>query len=444
MPASTVTIVLSADWVLPVEGPPIEQGAVAIEDGRITAVGTRDQLGDGTHYSESAIVPGFVNAHTHLEYAVFAGFGDGLSFAPWIALHVERKNRLDWDDLVAIARLGAAECLTSGVTTVGDASYSGAAAIACAELGLAGIVYLEVFGQEPSQALERFEQKRERIESAVSDRVRLGISPHTPFTVSAAVYEACVGTGLPIATHFAESAAEREWLTAGEGPFTEFRHLLVPPIGTTGIRMLAEAGLLDARIVAAHCVAVDEEEIGLLARHDVAVAHCPRSNALLGCGIAPLAELRAAGIRVGIGTDSPASTPSFDFFDELRAAIYAARARGNSPEALSGSEALELGTLGSARALGLGDEIGSLVPGKRADLAVVSMSGSPYLPWEDPAAAVVLGGAPDRVLTTLVAGEVRYKRGGAEWRDLRRHAASARKRMLAAGVGARKPALQSA
>ena len=117
--------ILSADWVLPVEGEPIENGAVAIEDGRIAAVGTAAELGEGERFPDAAIVPGFVNAHTHLEYAVYAGFGDGLSFAPWIAMHIERKARLDRADMEAIARLGAAECLRSGITTVGDLGVRG-------------------------------------------------------------------------------------------------------------------------------------------------------------------------------------------------------------------------------------------------------------------------------------------------------------------------------
>jgi 5-methylthioadenosine/S-adenosylhomocysteine deaminase len=190
--------------------------------------------------------------------------------------------------------------------------------------------------------------------------------------------------------------------------------------------------LLDSSIVAAHCVTVDEVEIGLLAEADVAIAHCPRSNALLGCGVAPLSALRDAGLRVGLGTDSPASTPSFDLFDELRAAVMAARARERRPDALTATDALELATLSSARALGLETEIGSLTPGKRADLTVVSLAGSPYDPWEDPATAVVFGGSPERVITTLVDGEARYERGGFEWHELRQRAASARSLMLAA------------
>src|SRR5918996_3903257 len=136
--------VVPADWVLPVDAPPIERGAVAIEGGRITAVGPEDELGPvDQRYDGAAIVPGFVNAHTHLEYAVYAGFGDGLDFGPWILLHVARKRLLDWDRTVAIARLGAAQCLSSGVTTVADATFSGASAPACAELGLRAIIAFE-------------------------------------------------------------------------------------------------------------------------------------------------------------------------------------------------------------------------------------------------------------------------------------------------------------
>lgn len=165
--------VLSADWVLPVEGPPIENGAVAIEGGRIAAVGTAEELGDGTRYEDAVILPGFVNAHSHLEYAVYAGFGDALAdFAEWIRLHTERKWRIGWDEYVDIARLGTAQLLASGVTTVGDCSYSGAAAVAAAELGLRGTVYLEVFGSDPADAIAHFGALRDRVAPFESHRVR--------------------------------------------------------------------------------------------------------------------------------------------------------------------------------------------------------------------------------------------------------------------------------
>jgi 5-methylthioadenosine/S-adenosylhomocysteine deaminase len=437
--------VLSAGWVLPIEGPPIEGGAVLIEDGRITAVGTAAELGSGTHYADAAIIPGFVNAHSHLEYAVYAGFGDGLGdFAEWISLHIERKARIGWEEYVDIARLGAAQCLASGVTAVGDCSYSGATAVACAGLGLRATVYLEVFGADAAPALEHFAEIKDRVQASFSDRVRPGISPHAPYSVSLDLYRACSELGLPVATHISESPAEVKYLVQGEGPWGAYSDLLVDPPGTTGARLLAEHDLLGPHVVAAHCVMLDDDEIDLIASTKTGVAHCPRSNAALGCGVAPLAKLRAAGARVGVGTDSPASAPSFDFFEELRTVLLSARARAARPDILSPAEALELGTLGSARALGLDGEVGSLLPGKRADIAVVSMAGSSYLPWEDPAGAVVLGGSPDRVVATYVDGEPRYEKGGMDWHELTAAAHSARRAMLAVPPAAKPVAVPRA
>jgi cytosine/adenosine deaminase-related metal-dependent hydrolase len=424
--------ILSADWVLPVDGAPIEAGAVAIEDGLITAVGPATELGTGTHYDDAVIVPGFVNAHSHLEYAVYGGFGDGLGdFSEWITLHIQRKDRIDWNEYVDIAKLGAASCLASGVTTVGDCSYSGAAAIACAELGLRATVYLEVFGSDPPAALAHFADIRDRAGEAFSARVRPGVSPHAPYSVSLELYQACAELGLPVATHISESRSELAYLLDGSGAWGDYGNLLVEPPGTTGTRLLAEHDLLGPNVVAAHCVVLDDEEIGLLASTGTGIAHCPRSNGALGCGVAPLAELRAAGARVGVGTDSPASAPSFDFFEELRSVVLSARARAARPDVLSAAETLELGTLGSATALGLQDQIGSIVPGKRADLAVITLEGSPYLPFEDPAAAVVFGGSVERVVATYVDGKPRYEKGGMEWQELTAAAHSARRAMLA-------------
>ena len=424
--------VLSADWVVPVEGPPIRDGAVEIDDnsGTIAAVGRRDDLGDSVHYEDAAILPGFVNAHTHLEYEMYAGFGDGLGFADWIGLHVQRKQRIDLEDMEAIARLGALNCLRSGITTVGDCSFSGAAATACADLGLRGTIYLEVFGANAEPLRGQFEPMRDRISGALSDDLRLGISPHAPYTCTVELYEACAELGLPVATHLAESDAETEFLRTGTGAWESFAEMLVEPPGTTGIRALADAGLLDSNVIAAHCVKADEEEIAIIAEHDVAIAHCPRSNGILGCGVAPLTALRDAGIRVCIATDSPASAPSFDMFDEMRAAIVGARAREGRPDALTAADALELATLGGARALGLDDSVGSLVPGKKADLTVLSLSETSFIPWEDPVTGTVLGGSPHGVVATLVSGKPRYEKGGKSWLELIDAARSARSRLL--------------
>ncbi len=414
---------ISADWVLPVDGPPIENGLVHFEEGRLLEIttGRADR-----HFADAVVLPGFVNAHSHLEYAMYAGFGDGFAFGPWIVLHTRRKAMLDPPGMLAIARLGAADSLRSGITTTADYSFSGDAAVAAAELGLRAIVYLEVFAHDPASAEEQFERKRRRL--AESELVRIGISPHAPYTCSVDVYEWCLGLGIPVGTHLSESANENEWLAHGTGPFAGFS-IVVPPSGKRAVSTLEP--VLGPDLLCAHCVDLEPDELALLADRGVPVAHCPRSNALLGCGVAPLTELRERGVTVGLGTDSPASTPSFDMFEELRAAIYAARARERRADALTAADALRLATIDSARALRLDAEVGTLTPGKRADLTVVSLARSPYHPVEDPAAAVVFGGSPDRVLETIVDGQTRYRKAEErQWREVRSTASAARARML--------------
>ena len=416
---------LSADWVLPLDGPPIPGGLVRHEHGVITHVGPGRAR---RHFEDAVLLPGFVNAHSHLEYAVYAGFGDAAPFPSWLKTHVERKRALDADDMLAVARRGVADSLGSGITTTADYSFSGAAATAAAELGLRAVVYLEVFATDPDEAARQFTEKRSRVEE--TPLVRIGVSPHAPYTCSLDVYRWCLSLGIPVGTHLAESANEHEWLQHGAGQLRLLGELLVAPTGKRSVQTLEP--VLGRELLCAHCVDVEPAEVALLAERDVPVAHCPRSNALLGCGIAPLTLFRDAGMRVGLGTDSPASTPSFDMFEELRAAVYLARASSGRPEALDANAALRLATVEAARALRLDGEVGTLTPGKRADLTVVSLAGSPYHPVEDPAAAVVFGGSPERVLVTVVSGETRYTSEDEDtWREVRSTANGARERMLA-------------
>ena len=418
-----MTEAVSADWVVPVDGPPLENAHVAWEDGRIVEVagGRVDR-----HHDGAVILPGLVNAHSHLEYAVYAGFGDGRPFGDWLATHITRKRLVDREAMTAIARLGAAESLAAGITTTADYSFSGAAATAAKDLGLRAIVYLEVFGTDPVEAGRHFEELRRGVEE--TELVRIGISPHAPYTCSLETYRYCLSLGIPVGTHLAESDGENEWLEHGRGPLAAARDVLVEPTGKRAVSTLSE--VLGPELLCAHCVTVEDAEIGALARADVPVAHCPRSNALLGCGTAPLTALRAAGIRVGLGTDSPASTPSFDPWDEMRAAVAGARARDRRPDALGAAEVLHLATLGSASALGLNGELGSLTAGKRADLTIVSVAGTPYHPIEDPTVAAVFAGSPAGVIETVVDGETRYRQGVTAWPEVRSTASAARRRML--------------
>ena len=378
-------MILGADWVVPVAGAPIRDGRVEIADGRIVA------LGEGGAADRSfpgcVIMPGLVDAHTHLEYAGMSGFGDGEPFDRWIADHIRRREGLTRDDYEAQAAQGARSCVAGGITTIADCCYAGTVGDAAEEAGLRAIVYVEGFSRHDPFDLPLAERLAWVTPSELVSR---GISPHAPYTVDLADYRAWIGLardqGLPVATHLLESHLDTE-------PAEYFRDILGPDT------------------VAIHAVRARADDIALLAELDVPVVHCPRSNALLGCGTAPLAEMLEAGLRVGLGTDSPASALDFDMWEEMRAAILLARARAGRPDALSAAAALELATLGGSRALGL-DEVGTLAPGGLADLLVLDLRGTPFLPWDDPVTAAVYGGSPNRVVMTMVGGQLRYEATG--------------------------------
>jgi cytosine/adenosine deaminase-related metal-dependent hydrolase len=286
---------------------------------------------------------------------------------------IVRKRDLAREDYLAQAAAAVHACLAGGVTTIADCSYADTVAEAAIEQGLRAIVYLEAFSDQGDPA----GLMPARLDALPADAlITPGISPHAPYTVTVEHYAA---------------------LLESERDTRPLAHL---------------AGVLGPDTVAIHLVRAAQDDIALLARLDVPVVHCPRSNALLGCGTAPLPELLEAGLRVGLGTDSPASALAFDMWDEMRAAILLARARAARPDALTAGQALRMATLGGAAAIGLGDRVGSLSEGKRADLTVLDLTGTPYLPWEDPVTAAVYGGTPERVLLTMVEGRIRYRRGG--------------------------------
>jgi cytosine/adenosine deaminase-related metal-dependent hydrolase len=394
-------VILAADWVVPIDGPPIRDGAVRVEGQTITEVGPAGEAAD-ERFDGAVILPGLVNAHTHLEYAAMGGFGDGMAFGPWIEDHIRRKAATGAEDSLEQARAGAAACLRSGVTTIADCAYSGAVADAAAEAGLRAIVYIEGFSDWPDLK----GRTEARIDATTTtELVRPGISPHAPFTVTLDDYRMLVELarerGLPVATHLLESARETQHLDA-------FAEVLGPDT------------------VAIHVVLADPSDIELMAQLDVPAVHCPRSNALLGCGIAPLPELLAAGVRVGLGTDSPSSAIDFDMWAEMRAAVMHARARMGRADALSARAALEIATGGGAAAIGLGSVTGTLTPGKAADICVLDLTGSSFLPWDDPVTATVYGGSCDRVALTMVDGAIRYRRGS----EVSPTAAAARAKMI--------------
>jgi 5-methylthioadenosine/S-adenosylhomocysteine deaminase len=433
-----VSTLLAADWVVPVSAPPVAGGAVLMEGERIAAVGPAGELA-AAHPGAARVdlpgcvlAPGFVNLHAHIEYAAYSGLGDGLAFGPWIAAHTRRTWRLGHEGLDAMAQLGAAESLRSGVTTLVDAAYAGASVAACSAAGLRAIVALEAFGGDDADAPAIAAALEDRIDALAAEAgplVELAFSPHAPFTVGLPLFAEMVARararGMRVVTHLGESRHELDAMVGGSGLLARS----VAAYGRHPVLELAGRGLLGPETVVAHAVHVGDEEIAALAASGAAVAHCPRSNALLGCGIAPLARLRAAGVRVGLGTDSPSSALSLDMFEELRAALLLARASAGDPEALSTASALRLATLDGALALGL-DDRGALAPGMLADVIAVRLDGTPFWPCDDPAAALVLGGSPGLVTLVAIGGNVLYGVDSTAFERALPAAADARSRLL--------------
>lgn len=420
---------LRARWVLPVDMPPIEDGEVHIEKGEIVWVGKATGREPTADFRLSALLPGFVNVHAHLEYTVLRGLLEEIPFFPWIRTLTAVKAHLSLDDWVTSATLGAGEMLAAGITTVADASDAGAALTALLTSGQRGIVFREVFGIEreptPETTLSvlkrRLAEMRLQIERhGGEERMQVGISPHAPYTVSAPLFRAlsdyCRERGLRQTIHIAESPAEEDLIRSGTGPFAQMyqrRNIPWEAPGVSPTRYVAACGGLDAPTLAVHCVHVDADDIALLKEKGAAVAHCPKSNGKLGAGFAPVRALLDAGIPVGLGTDSMVSNNAADLFEEMRFAIYNARARERDTAALAARDALRMATLGGAAALGLDGEIGSLRRGKRADLCVVRLDGLHVTPTadDDPVAALVYGARASDVLLTMVEGQVLYESG---------------------------------
>lgn len=407
-------------------GPPIRDGAVLIgADGRIVAVGPdaavpRPEGVPETHLERAALVPGLINTHTHLELTGFDGQVEDDAFADWITRLRGLKAARSRDQFLAAARQGVRDCWAAGVTTVADTGDTGAVIQALNELGGSGVCYQEVFGPHPDQRDAGMAFLRQRVAELLpltTPRLRLGVSPHAPYSVSgplyAAVAEFAASEGLPIAVHLAESQAETDLVRRGEGPFAELwgrREIPVPARHPSdrhdGTRTRSPAawldhhGVLGPRTLAIHVIQVDAADLALLARRGVAVAHCPLSNRRHGHGDAPLAALLQAGVVVGVGTDSVASVARLDLMAETRAA----RILG----ALDAESALALCTRDAATAIGMAGEVGQLVRGAWGDVTALALrDDAPSDLYE----AVLAAGVGDTLVTWLAGREV-FRRGG--------------------------------
>jgi aminodeoxyfutalosine deaminase len=410
-----MSTVYSARWVVPVSGAPIENGAVAVEDDLIVGVGSQREIIERfTEFKieslgEAIILPGLVNAHTHLELTAMRGYleNEERDFFAWLRkLTIARLERLTPDDIRVSATWGACEAVRAGITRVDDASDSAMMSMrALQDVGLRGAVYQESFGPDPRLVTENFEKlklKVHELQCIQNELVRAGVSPHAPYTVCGPQLELIAdlanSEGLPLMMHAAESEAEALFVREGCGVFAEGlarREIEWKAPGVSTIQYLKQVGILETRSLLAHCIRVDDEDIETLRSSGAKVAHCPKSNAKLGHGRAPFAKFIAAGVAVGLGSDSVASNNTCDILEEARFATLLSRASGAPVSATAALEAA----------------CGQLREGAQADLIAVSLTGMHQLPSYDPVATLIFASSGRDVILTVIAGREVFREG---------------------------------
>lgn len=373
-------IVHRARWVLPIGFPVIEHGWVAVEDGVVVALGDRDSAPpggaaglDGGAGRAEAILPGLVNAHTHLELSWMRGQVPPAGSMPaWAARLMSLRRTVGAEPRAPILE-AVREARSTGTALVGDITNTFAAYDALLESDLSAMIFREMLGfnvADPARLVA--ETQAQAAELTPVEWLRIGVVPHAPYSVSPGLFRAIaeIGGALPVSVHLAESAEEIEFLLTAGGAWRSLLEEL--GVWTSGwqpprcgpVEYLDRLGLLSERLLAVHAVRLTDTELAALARAGATVVTCPRSNNWTGAGTPSVSRFYRAGVRVAIGTDSLASVEDLSLFEELKAVRMVA------PD-VAASTLLRSATLDGATALGFADQLGSIERGKRAELLAV-------------------------------------------------------------------------
>jgi 5-methylthioadenosine/S-adenosylhomocysteine deaminase len=410
-PPRSVSLVVTNGVVVTVDATRrvIEGGAVAIEGRDIVAVDTAPAIAarfrgrDTIDAAGGVIMPGLINTHTHAPMVLFRGLADDLALMDWLQKYIfpAEAKTVTPEFVRAGTRLAALEMIESGTTAYADMYYFeeeiGRTTRAAGLRGILGQTIIQFpvpDAKTPAEGLARTE--RFAREFAGDELITAAVAPHAMYTLDADTLKACRALAdrlrIPVIIHLAETKDEIK--TAAE----KYR--------ATPVAFLESLAFWGPRTLAAHGVHLTPADVATLASRGVGVAHNPESNMKLASGIAPVEDMRKAGVAVGLGTDGAASNNDLDMFEAMRQAAFLHKLKDGDPRAVSASVALEMGTIGGARALGMDKEIGSLEPGKRADLLIVSMSSTRQTPMYDPVSHLVYVTRGDDVRTTIVNGKV--------------------------------------
>jgi 5-methylthioadenosine/S-adenosylhomocysteine deaminase len=412
MPAmpQTVATLLNARWIVPVEpeGQVLERHALAIQEGRIVALLPQDQAAVrfraevALNLDRHVLLPGLVNAHTHASMSLLRGFADDLPLMRWLQDHIwpAETRWVDPEFVRDGSRLAIAEMLRGGVTCFNDMYFfpEATAAVArdCGMRACIGLIALD-FPTAYARGLDEYLDKGLALRAALQNQplLRTALAPHAAYTVSAPALERigrlAADWAIPVHIHVHETAAEVADFQAQHG--------------CRPLKRLEQLGLLSPRLLAVHMTQLETAEIERLVQAGVHVVHCPESNLKLASGFCPTAQLDAAGVNVAIGTDGAASNNDLDLFGELRTAALLGKGVAGNARVLPAARILRMATLNGARALGLGAEIGSLEPGKAADLVAVDLGQPETEPVYHPISQLVYAAGRHQVSDVWVAGQ---------------------------------------
>jgi 5-methylthioadenosine/S-adenosylhomocysteine deaminase len=411
------TLIRDATILTMNDGFEVVHGAVSVRDGRIAAVGPEPAEPHDTVVNAGGayLLPGFIQTHVHLCQTLFRGYADDMPLLDWLRTRVWPLEAAHTPDtLRASARLAAAELLLGGTTsaltmeTVHDTDVVFETLDAMGLRAVVGKCMMDSDRDVPARLLERTRDSidesialRKRWDGKAHGRLRAALAPRFAVSCTRELLEAVASLsareGILVHTHASENRDEVDVVRRISG-------------GLTNLEYLADTGLTTSQLCTAHCVWVTDAEQALLAERNVKVLHCPSSNLKLGSGLAPVPEMRARGISVSLGADGAACNNRLDMFDEMRlaATIQAVRRR---PGALTARDALWMATREGARALGVETELGSIAPGKRADLILVERDRPHLAPDPDPFSTLVYAARGSDVRLTMVDGQILVRDG---------------------------------
>ena len=407
--AQSIDTLIEARWIVPVEPEDVvlENHTIAIDQGRLVAIETRARArelykaGQIVNLDQHVLAPGLINTHTHAAMTLFRGLADDLPLMEWLNKHIWPAEQ-HWSNEPFVrtgTQLAIVEMLKSGTTCFNDMYYfPDVVAKAAQDYGIRAVVGLIMieFPTPWAQSAEEYIRKGIGVHDEVrnTELVSTAFAPHAPYTVSDGslkkIQTLADELDIPIHMHVHETAHEIEESVK--------QHRVRP------LERLSQLGLLTPRLLSVHMTQLLDSEIQVVAEHGVHVVHCPESNLKLASGMCPVQTLLDQGINVALGTDGAASNNDLDMLGELRSAALLAKGYSANPMAVPAHQALSMATSNAARALGLDQHIGSLVPGKAADIVAIDLQYPATQPVYDPIAQLVYSAGRDRVTDVWVNG----------------------------------------